>query len=96
MQSDGAVTTQSVPQDVVFGGDPTFLVPYAATLDGLEDHGFAYSTSGYGFGHHAHLLIGFLSLRCWASLASIAWCAAHSELNVNSGLVSADGAVRAG
>ena len=37
MQSDGVETTQLVPQDVVFGGDPTFLeVPCAATLDGLE------------------------------------------------------------
>ena len=45
MQNDGAETTQSVPQDVVFGGDLAFQeVPYAATLDGLEDHGFASST----------------------------------------------------
>ena len=56
MQSDGVETTQVVPQDVVFGGDPTFLeVPCAATLDGLEDHDVVHSTSGYGFGHHDFL-----------------------------------------
>ena len=51
LQSNGVETTQSVLQDVVFEGDPTFLeVPYTATLDGLEGHDFAYSTCGYGFG----------------------------------------------
>ena len=71
MQSDGVETTQSVPQDVVFGGDPTFLgVPYTATLDGPEDPDFVCSTEGYGFGHHvdgcgADFLdvSGFVSLR---------------------------------
>ena len=71
MQSDGVETTQSVPQDVVFGEDPTFFgVPYTATLDGLEDPDFAYSAVGYGFGHHVdgcgadYLDVsGFVSLR---------------------------------
>ena len=69
MQSDGVETTQLVPQDVVFGGDPTFLeVPCAATLDGLEDHDVVHSTSGYGFGQHDFLPHAF------------SWCIQHCSL----------------